>query len=557
MSCDHPSWRRTAALALLLAGFTPPRLGAQDVSVSPLQWADPVDAPDDLPARKSTLATRYPEELRQSPDLGYTCYEVVTDASGKVLMHNPHPTLAAWQRAEREGQQRWEFAPARRDGKPVNAAFSFAVLFNPASAAPGAPNATPRLLEVCLVELPRPQGARPTDSFEDEVITGEVQVDEQGLVTRVAGVAPEVQRPIEIAVKNWRFAPARQDGRPVAATVRVPFVLVTGSRRPEGTPTQPRVKEQVPPIYPFAMRLSRMRGEVVVDFLVDLEGRVRNAYVVRSLNPAFDEPALEAVRRWRFEPGRIGARPVTTHMQVPIVFQLDELAGGGHDGIEVNRKPDLSKLPEELRYDTPPRVTGTVRPVYPFSALAAGRQGKATVTYLLNEKGRVIDTKILSADAPEFGAALLAAIEQFTYEPALKGGRPGKALMSFRQEFSRDEGWQLVSDRDLSLLRREQKKPASIVTLRELDAPLQPRSQRPPKFPLSQIGKTTHGEAVIEFIVDEEGRARLPRVISASAEAFGYAAVQGVASWQFEPPMRGRRAVAVRVQVPVVFDGSR
>ena len=54
------------------------------------------------------------------------------------------------------------------------------------------------------------------------------------------------------------------------------------------------------------MRASGMRGDVLVDFVVDSEGRVTRAYVVRSLNPAFDEPALEAVRRWKFEPGRKG-----------------------------------------------------------------------------------------------------------------------------------------------------------------------------------------------------------------------------------------------------------
>lgn len=35
--------------------------------------------------------------------------------------------------------------------------------------------------------------------------------------------------------------------------------------------------------------------------------------------------------------------------------------------------------------------------------------------------------------------------------------------------------------------------------------------------------------------------------------AFGYAAMQGIASWRFEPALRGARKVPVRVRIPVNF----
>ena len=37
-----------------------------------------------------------------------------------------------------------------------------------------------------------------------------------------------------------------------------------------------------------------------------------------------DEKAIDAVRQWKFKPGRKGGRDVPTHMQVPIVFTLNE-----------------------------------------------------------------------------------------------------------------------------------------------------------------------------------------------------------------------------------------
>lgn len=544
--------RPRVAVVLMLAGSGAIGL-AQDVSVSPVQWSDPRDPPDVLPVLKSALRTRFPDELRTTPDIGYVVYEMIIDAKGRSLMQSPHPTLNTLLTAENMAAQNWVFSPGRRDGKAVNTAFTFAVIFNPASAGLKKTDATPRLLDASMIKVPRPKGAKSTEYFPDVVAPAEVMVDREGMVTDVTDAPGEFRDPIAIAMKNWRFAPAREGGQPVAAKIRVPVILTRGGE-PTGKMTQPaRVTFQAPPVYPFGMRASGMRGEVVVDFFVDIEGRVRNAHVARSLNPAFDDPAIEAVRKWRFEPARAGDRPVASHMQVPIVFALDDTFAGGSDGMEVKRKGDLSKLPEALRYDTPPKLRGSVRPVFPYAALSAKREGKAVVSYLVDEAGRVIDAKVIEASSPEFGGSLLAAIAHFEFQPALKGGRPNKALQGFIQEFKRGELQGLVSDDDLSLLRREEKQPGSIFKLSDLDSKLKALSQRPPVFPLSLLGKVAQGEALVEILIDEDGRVRLPRVVSASHEPFGYAALQGVAAWRFEAPTRGGRAAVVRVQVPIHF----
>ncbi|MCC6414614.1 MAG: TonB family protein, partial [Opitutaceae bacterium] len=59
--------------------------------------------------------------------------------------------------------------------------------------------------------------------------------------------------------------------------------------------------------------------------------------------------------------------------------------------------------------------------------------------------------------------------------------------------------------------------------------------------------------AVIDFLVDENGIAQLPQVVSASDPAFGYAACQAIAAWRFKPPTRNGKGVAVQVRVPVGF----
>ena len=48
-----------------------PRLIAQDVTVTPLEWVDAKDAPDELPVEKHALRIQFPPDLSNTPDPGY------------------------------------------------------------------------------------------------------------------------------------------------------------------------------------------------------------------------------------------------------------------------------------------------------------------------------------------------------------------------------------------------------------------------------------------------------------------------------------------------------
>jgi periplasmic protein TonB len=86
----------------------------------------------------------------------------------------------------------------------------------------------------------------------------------------------------------------------------------------------PRTRFQVAPMYPFEGKRDGMRGEVLVEFVVDETGAVHDPHVVRSSHRMFDEPTLRAVSKWKFEPGRRGGRVVRFKMSVPVVFNLNE-----------------------------------------------------------------------------------------------------------------------------------------------------------------------------------------------------------------------------------------
>ncbi len=84
----------------------------------------------------------------------------------------------------------------------------------------------------------------------------------------------------------------------------------------------PRFQQK--PIYPYEMQREGMNGEVNVGFIVDLNGDVRDAYVMNSTRREFEAAAVQAVSKWKFRPGRKGGRPVNTRMSVPVVFNIQD-----------------------------------------------------------------------------------------------------------------------------------------------------------------------------------------------------------------------------------------
>jgi protein TonB len=85
---------------------------------------------------------------------------------------------------------------------------------------------------------------------------------------------------------------------------------------------KPEPTFRINPVYPFEMRRAGITGSVMVDFIVDTNGDVINAYALSSTQHDFEANAVSGVSKWKFRPGKRGGRVVATHMQVPIAFTL-------------------------------------------------------------------------------------------------------------------------------------------------------------------------------------------------------------------------------------------
>src|SRR5688572_27872132 len=92
--------------------------------------------------------------------------------------------------------------------------------------------------------------------------------------------------------------------------------------RPESQDRAPRTMAQATPRYPASLRNDGIDGEAVVEFVVGTDRRVLSADAVRWTHREFANAAVDAVLRWKFQPGTINGRKVRFRMAIPIQFSV-------------------------------------------------------------------------------------------------------------------------------------------------------------------------------------------------------------------------------------------
>ena len=80
-----------------------------------------------------------------------------------------------------------------------------------------------------------------------------------------------------------------------------------------------------PPIYPTSLQRRNREGRVVLRVSVLADGSVAAVQLkAPSRYAGFNDSALRAVRKWRFEPATRGGVPVASELDLPIVFELTD-----------------------------------------------------------------------------------------------------------------------------------------------------------------------------------------------------------------------------------------
>jgi protein TonB len=91
--------------------------------------------------------------------------------------------------------------------------------------------------------------------------------------------------------------------------------------RDPGPEKLPRLISSVPPSYPTVPYLANLKARVMVSFVVAPDGTVEEARVYESSDSRFDQPALEAIRRWKFIPAVKNGEVTKEVVTIPLQFE--------------------------------------------------------------------------------------------------------------------------------------------------------------------------------------------------------------------------------------------
>lgn len=83
----------------------------------------------------------------------------------------------------------------------------------------------------------------------------------------------------------------------------------------------PRAIKITKPQYPQEAFVKKVEGTVVLEILIDQNGKVIRARVLQSI-PLLDSAAIETVKQWVFKPAIKNGRPVATVANAPVGFRI-------------------------------------------------------------------------------------------------------------------------------------------------------------------------------------------------------------------------------------------
>ena len=169
---------------------------------------------------------------------------------------------------------------------------------------------------------PRPRNAAPAVSVsaEDAAPLEVNPVAEEGAEAGVeggvgggveGGVVDRVEGGV-VGVITGETAPPPPPPPPDATPVRI-----------GGQLSQPALLVRVEPEYPRVARGAHVQGTVILETIVDVDGRVQDVRVLRSAGALLDRAAMAAIRQWRYAPLELNGVRVRFALTAVMSFRLD------------------------------------------------------------------------------------------------------------------------------------------------------------------------------------------------------------------------------------------
>ena len=279
-------------------------------------------------------------------------------------------------------------------------------------------------------------------------------VDKEGEVTDVKSpvkieyLSDELEKAVQSS-PAWK--PGNQGGKAVSVQcytfvefkLRAPLVETNGEaayifveEMPEfpGGAEEFRKFVQNALIYPQTAIENGIKGMVIVNFVVETDGSISDAKVLRGLDPACDAEALRVIKSTpKWKPGKQKGQIVRVQYSLPIRY---DLSGGTSSAPTSSEKKEqagtktqtedeeifqfVEEMPEFPGGEEAFRKLVANNLIYPPTAIEKGIKGMVTVNFVVEKDGSISNAKILRSLDRECDAEALRVIK------SMPKWKPGK-----------------------------------------------------------------------------------------------------------------------------------
>ena len=185
--------------------------------------------------------------------------------------------------------------------------------------------------------------------------------------------------------------------------------------------------------YPAEAIEKGIQGRVIVQMIVERDGTITNANVVRGVDPLLDKEALRVVNlspKWK--PGMQRGQAVRVKYTLPVMFRLGEASDNKEADTQQEAKIDengIHQVCEEM-----PEFPGGMQECmkwlgkninYPAEAKEKGTQGRVIIQFVVEKDGSITEAKVARGVDPLLDAEALRVINSSPkWKPGKQGGQP-------------------------------------------------------------------------------------------------------------------------------------
>ena len=184
--------------------------------------------------------------------------------------------------------------------------------------------------------------------------------------------------------------------------------------------------------YPAEAIEKGIQGRVIVQMIVERDGTITNANVVRGVDPLLDKEALRVVNlspKWK--PGMQRGQAVRVKYTLPVMFRLGEASDNKEADTQQEAKIDengIHQVCEEM-----PEFPGGMQECmkwlgknikYPTTAQEKGIQGRVIVQFVVERDGSITEPKVVRGVDPDLDKEALRVISIMpNWKPGMQKGK--------------------------------------------------------------------------------------------------------------------------------------